>query len=118
MRWLVDECVDAGLVERLRATGHDVVYTAEIAPSASDADVLRRAQNERRLLLTDDKDFGELIIRRGQDAPGIVLLRIDPAMHNLKIRQLAAAIERLGENLFGRYTIVEAARIRSRPLRK
>jgi hypothetical protein len=37
MRWLADECVDAGLVAHLRAAGHDVIYMAEVAPAASDA---------------------------------------------------------------------------------
>ena len=78
MRWLVDECVDAGLVARLRASGHDVVYMAEVLPAASDADVLARAQGETRLLLTEDKDFGDLVFRRGRKVPGIVLLRLDP----------------------------------------
>ncbi|HZS64286.1 MAG TPA: DUF5615 family PIN-like protein [Xanthobacteraceae bacterium] len=117
MRWLVDECVDAGLVARLRRDGHDVLYMAEVAPAASDREVLARAHEESRLLLTEDKDFGDLVFRRGGQVPGIVLLRIDPAMHALKSRRLDAAVARFGENLFGRYTIVEEARFRSRPLR-
>ena len=117
MRWLIDECVDAGLVAQLRAAGHDAVYMAEIAPAATDSAVLARAHQDGRLLLTEDKDFGDLVFRRGGQVPGIVLLRIDPAMHALKSRRLDAAIARFGENLFGRYMIVEAARFRSRPLR-
>jgi len=117
VRWLVDECVDAGLVARLRRDGHDVLYMAEVAPAASDREVLARAHEESRLLLTEDKDFGDLVFRRGGQVPGIVLLRIDPAMHALKSRRLDAAVARFGENLFGRYTIVEEARFRSRPLR-
>ena len=117
MRWLVDECVDAALVARLRATGHDVVYMAEIAPATSDADVMARADKEGRLLLTEDKDFGDLVFRRGGRVPGIVLLRIDQAMHALKSRRLDAVIGRFGDRLFGRYMTVEEARFRSRPLR-
>jgi predicted nuclease of predicted toxin-antitoxin system len=117
VRWLVDECVDAGLVAYLRASGHDVVYMAEIAPAANDAEVIRLAQAESRLLLTEDKDFGDLVFRRGAQAPGIVLLRIDPAMHELKMERLDAAIGRFGNELIGKYTILEAARFRSRPLR-
>jgi predicted nuclease of predicted toxin-antitoxin system len=84
VRWLVDECVDAGLVSHLRAAGHDAVYMAEVAPRDSDAEVTARAQAEQRLLLTEDKDFGDLVFRRGQSVPGVVLLRLDPAMHALK----------------------------------
>ena len=118
MRWLADECVAAGLVARLRAAGHDVVYMAEIAPAAGDIDVIGRARDEGRLLLTEDKDFGDLVFRRGAQAPGIVLLRIDPVMHELKAERLDAAIGRFGDGLVGRYTIIEPARFRSRPLQK
>ena len=92
MRWLVDECVDAALVARLRDAGHDVVYMAEIAPAESDAEVMRRAHEDNRLLLTEDKDFGDLVFRRGRPVPGIVLLRIDPARKALKAQRLDAAI--------------------------
>jgi predicted nuclease of predicted toxin-antitoxin system len=77
---------------------------------------MARAQAEQRLLLTDDKDFGDLVFRRGQSVPGVVLLRLDPAMHALKRARLDAAIDRFGENLLGRYTTVEQARFRSRQL--
>jgi predicted nuclease of predicted toxin-antitoxin system len=116
VRWLADECVDSGLVSRLRDAGHDVVYMAEVARAASDAEVLRRAQTEARVLLTEDKDFGDLVFRRGQSVPGVVLLRIDPAMQASKGFRLDAAINRFGDGLLGRYVIVEAARLRSRPL--
>jgi predicted nuclease of predicted toxin-antitoxin system len=116
VRWLADECVDAGLVSHLRAMGHDVTYAAEIAPADSDAEVMARARAEGRLLLTEDKDFGDLVFRRGQPIPGLVLLRIGSAMHELKKIRLRAAIERFGENLRGRYTVIEEAKIRTRPL--
>lgn len=119
MRWLADECIDAGLVAYLRHSGHDVLYMAEIAPASNDAAVMARALHEERLLLTEDKDFGDLVFRHGVAAPGIVLLRVDPARHPLKRRRLDAAIARFGETgLFGRYTTIEEGRFRSRPLRR
>jgi predicted nuclease of predicted toxin-antitoxin system len=116
VRWLVDECIDAGTVAHLRAAGRDVMYMAEIAPMVSDVEVMMRAQAEGRILLTEDKDFGDLVFRSGQSVPGVILLRIDPAMHGLKRARLDAAINRFGERVVGRYTIVEEARFRSRPL--
>lgn len=116
MRWLADECVDAGLVSHLRAAGHDVVYMAEIAPAISDVEVLAHARAEDRLLLTEDKDFGDLVFRRSRPVPAVVLLRVDPAMHELKKRRLDATIDRFGEKLRGRYTVIEESKIRTRPL--
>ncbi len=56
VRWLVDECVDAGLVDQLRAVGHEVAYVAEVVPGVTDPEVLRRAREEDRSLLTEDWD--------------------------------------------------------------
>ncbi len=116
MRWLADECVAAPLVARLRETGHDVLYIAEVAAGMSDADIIARARNEKRLLLTDDKDFGDLVFRWGQAVPGLVLLRVDPEIPALKGKRLAAAIKRYGDTLFDRYTVIEEGRFRSRRL--
>jgi predicted nuclease of predicted toxin-antitoxin system len=88
VRWLADECVDASLVTWLRSAGHDVVYMAEVAPAASDAEVARRAEQESRLLLTEDKDFGDLVFRRGAAVPGLLLLRIAPEMASLRVNGL------------------------------
>ena len=116
MRWLADECVDAMLVTRLRGAGHDTVYMAEVAQSTSDVDIIAWAQREDRLLLTEDKDFGELVFRWRAALPGLVLLRIDPRRHELKWKRLKAAVDRYGQSLMGKYTVVEEARLRTRPL--
>ena len=116
MRWLADECVAAGLVALLRADGHDVVYVAEAAAGLSDADVITLASREMRVLLTEDKDFGDLVFRRKRAVPGLVLMRITPESPDLKAMRLTAAIERYGEGLFGRYVVIEEGRFRSRRL--
>ena len=99
MRWLADECVDAILVNQLRGAGHDTLYVAEVASGATDAEVLRRARNNSRLLLTEDKDFGELLFRLKLAVPGLVLLRLRPEQHLLKWARLEAAIGQFGDKL-------------------
>jgi predicted nuclease of predicted toxin-antitoxin system len=116
VRWLADECIAAPLVARLRAAAHDVVYVAETASGLSDADVIALALRDTRLLLTEDKDFGDLVFRRKQPVAGVVLMRIDVEDAQLKMARLSAAIERYGDRLFGRYTVVENGRLRSRQL--
>lgn len=78
--------------------------------------MINQAQRDRRLLLTDDKDFGELVVRRRWIVPGLVLMRIDNELLDIKRERLDAAIARFGDDLFGRYTVIEAARFRYRPL--
>ena len=117
MRWLIDECVDANLAALLRESGHDAVYMSDVAPRTADPEVLYRAERENRLLLTEDKDFSDLVFRQARPAPGLVLVRIDPSRRSRKGPRLLAAIDRFGDTLFGRYTVIEDARFRSRPLR-
>ena len=58
MKFLADECCDAGLVASLRDFGHDIKYVIEQKAGSSDDEVLTIAYNEGRILLTEDKDFG------------------------------------------------------------
>lgn len=60
MKLLADECCDVLVVTGLRNDGHDVVYIKETAPGSDDESVLNLAAGEQRVLLTEDKDFGEL----------------------------------------------------------
>jgi predicted nuclease of predicted toxin-antitoxin system len=116
MRWLADECIAARIVTGLRESGHDVTYMAEMAPSTTDVQAIDRAWREKRLLLTEDKDFGELVFRQGRPVPGVVLLRISADRASQKWNRLEAAIGRFGTSLAGRYTVIEDTRLRSRPL--
>jgi predicted nuclease of predicted toxin-antitoxin system len=102
------------LVALLRSDGHDVLSVAEVAAGLSDADVVALALKEKRLLLTEDKDFGDLVFRRERAVPGVVLMRIDTDNSKLKAARLAAAIDQYRKGLFGRYTVVEQGRLRSR----
>ena len=63
MNLLVDESVDKSIVERLRADGHTTAYIAEISPSVTDNVVLDAATASGAILVTVDKDFGELVYR-------------------------------------------------------
>ena len=76
MNLVADEAVDRAVVERLRQDGHEVIYVAELSPSVSDEEVLRQAHGRNAVLLTIDKDFGDLVFRQGLAHYGVVLLRL------------------------------------------
>lgn len=116
MRWLVDECVDAALVESLRLSGHDVVAVSDISLRATDMEVMNHADSEGRLLLTEDKNFGDLVFRQSRPVPGIVLLRISTVHRERKAERLLACIDRFADALIGQYTVIEEGRFRTRPL--
>jgi predicted nuclease of predicted toxin-antitoxin system len=71
--FLVDESTGMAVVRHLRELGHDVLAVAETMPQANDVDILTRAAQEQRILITNDKDFGELVYRNGRSHSGIVL---------------------------------------------
>ena len=73
MKLLADEGVDRPIVERLRESSHQVWYVAEMEPGISDETVLDMANREEAVLLTVDKDFGELVFRQGRMTGGIIL---------------------------------------------
>ena len=76
MNLLADESIDKLIVDELRRNGHNVLYIAEFAPSIDDETVLHQANLNRALLLTQDKDFGELVFRQGLVHMGVVLVRL------------------------------------------
>jgi predicted nuclease of predicted toxin-antitoxin system len=63
VNFVADECCDSLLVAGLRGEGHDVLYVREFAPGSDDDVVLQLSAAQQRILLTEDKDFGELVIR-------------------------------------------------------
>jgi predicted nuclease of predicted toxin-antitoxin system len=69
------------------------------------------AANEGRLLLTEDKDFGDLVFRRGYAVPGVILMRTDIWNLQFQMQRLVAAIEQYGDQLFGHYVVVEDGRL-------
>lgn len=75
MRFLVDESTGKRLAKFLLQDGHDVVFVGDVMPSASDEQVLEQAEREDRVLVTDNKDFKELIFRIGKPSKGVILLR-------------------------------------------
>ena len=116
MRFLADECCDGGLVRALRADGHDVLFAAESLPGAPDDDVLSAAFEGQRLLLTEDRDFGELVYRLKRPTHGVVYLRFAVADRAAKVPRLRWLLDGLAERLPGSFAVLDADRVRLRPL--
>lgn len=116
MNFVADECCDALLVSALRSEGHDVLYVREVGPGSDDDAVLQMAASQQRILLTEDEDFGELVVRFKLPAYGIVLLRIDPADTATKLARLREVISHESARLPGSLVVVDEAKARFRSL--
>jgi len=116
VRFLANENFPRLAVEALQTQGHDVLWMRTASPGELDSSVLARAQAEQRILLTFDKDFGELAFRRGLPAVcGIVLFRISLPAPKGAAAKIAAAIESRAD-WQGQFAVVEDDRVRFRPL--
>lgn len=114
MKILLDACVWGGVREALQRAGHDAVWVGDWAEDPGDEEILARARSEGRVLVTLDKDFGELAIVRGTPHAGILRLV------NLSVRGQAAACVRVldlhGQELrTGAIVTAEPGRLRIRP---
>jgi predicted nuclease of predicted toxin-antitoxin system len=112
---LADENVPGPSVAHLRSEGIDVTWIAELAPGVTDQEVLRRARDAGRIVVTFDRDLAELVVRHQIPPPrGVVLLRFvprDPVAPGQLLRSLLA---RTDLTLDGRVTVVRHDRIRQR----
>ena len=116
MRFLADECCDAGLVAALRQDGYDVVYALEAMRGATDEKVLDRAVSENRIVVTEDKGFGELVYVLGRPARGIVLLRFGVSDCASQTAQMRYLLEHYAERLVGSFVVLETDKVRVRPM--
>jgi predicted nuclease of predicted toxin-antitoxin system len=114
MRFLVDECVSSAVTQYLRANGHEILAVAEVTPRANDTDILNRAFREQRILITNDKDFGELVFRSGQAHQGVLLLRLRDESPANQIAVLEAVLQDYSDQLPGQFAIVSERNIRIR----
>ncbi len=114
MRFVADECLDGRIIQRLIADGHDLVIMRAELTGRTDADVLRMTQERDALLVTEDKDFGELVFRMRASHAGVVLVR----MHGLTGAEQAEIVSRVvrsrGEQLLHAFTVINQDRLRIR----
>ena len=111
----MDESTGRKTCELLIEAGHDAVFVGDAMPGSADEVVLARAESENRILITDDKDFGELVFRLDRPSTGVILLRTSKANYRRRVRILLDVIKTL--QLEGHFTTVTENRIKTRKLR-
>ena len=114
MNLLADEGVDKPIVDRLRQDGHEVAYIAEMSPGIDDDTILRQANDNGALLLTLDKDFGELVFRQGLVHAGVILIRLAGLHPSTKADVVATAIAEHVTKLFNTFSVISPGSIRIR----
>jgi predicted nuclease of predicted toxin-antitoxin system len=112
VRLVADESCDFSVVVGVRAAGHDVVAITELMSGVEDEKVIELAASERRLLLTEDKDFGQLVFAAAKENSGVILIRY-PAPARSKLTQaVVTLLSDRGDALYSRFVVLEPGRVR------
>lgn len=100
MRFLLDQNIDARLVPVLVSHGHAVTRIGRDHPhDMSDEDILALAYREQRVVVTNDRDFGELVFRHGRPHAGVILFRLGSADLPTKVARLTEILTHHGDEL-------------------
>ena len=114
MKFLADEGVNKPIVTMLRDAGFDISYILELTPGATDETVLELAYSQQRILITQDKDFGELVFRLHQPHHGIVLIRLEGYTPHFKAEIVTHFLQQHEVEMFNGFTVIQPTAIRIR----
>jgi predicted nuclease of predicted toxin-antitoxin system len=114
LRFFADESCDFAIVRGLRSIGFDVRAVVEDMPGKPDPEILKTAVSENRILLTEDKDFGEWVFAHKSATAGVVLIRYPSSVRSVMIELMVELVSRHGDELLGKFTVLEPGRARIR----
>lgn len=116
MRFLVDECCDQVIVNSLQQSGFDVASIPFINRGKDDSDVIAAALQETRIVITEDKDFGQLIFAHGYKSLGVIFLRYPHDSRSQIINELIHFLSTYKDDLNEKFITVQPGRIRINPI--
>lgn len=114
MIFLADESVEGEIVSELRYAEYSIADVKEISPGVTDEEVLALAVGRNEILITNDKDFGELIYRDRLFSLGVVLLRFGRLVLAERIEILKIVLDEHSAELPGAFTVITAVGVRIR----
>jgi predicted nuclease of predicted toxin-antitoxin system len=107
MKFFLDESADFVIAQRLREDGHTVTTVVETVQSISDQEVLAKANVAEAILITSDKDFGELVYHQKTVVYGVVLLRLEQLKPLQKAEVVARIISAHASEMIGAFTVID-----------
>ena len=116
MRFLADENIEKAVVAFIKSKGYEVYYIAESSPSITDAAVLEYANSHDMVVITSDKDFGEMLYRKRKISCGLLLVRSRVETAESKVGLVRAVLEKAEDKLKGHFVVVSEKGLRIRPL--
>ena len=112
LRFLADESCDFAIVRALRAEGYDVLAVSEVSRRSDDRQVIEQVYSEKRVLLTEDKDFGWLVFAGHAESAGVILIRFPGHARQTLVQVVSQLVREQGEQLLGTFVVVQPGHIR------
>ncbi|MFQ6093471.1 MAG: DUF5615 family PIN-like protein [bacterium] len=112
MRFIVDECTGPAVARWLCKHEHDVFSVYEEVRGLDDDGVLQKAVADNRILITNDKDFGEMIFHEEKVHKGVILFRLEDERVANKIKVLKRLLERYADQLVDNFVVVTETTVR------
>jgi len=116
MKFLVDESAGLGIVRHLKSLGHDVGSVQEDRPGIEDSEVCAWANEEGRVIITNDKDFGKLAFQGKLPSTGVILLRLQDERAANKVRVISNILAGYEGRLLGHFVVASETEMRIRSL--
>lgn len=114
VKFLTDVGVGKKVEGWLAENGYDVEAIRDLDPRMSDQEILSIAIQDIRLVITMDKDFGEMVYHAGQQHTGVLLLRLEEASGEEKMRVVAEIVSGHADKLAGKFSVYQKGRLRIR----
>jgi len=112
LRFLADESRDFAVVRDLRAHGYDVLAVSEVTQRSDDRELIEQAYREKRVLLTEDKDFGWLVFVSREASAGVILVRFPGDARQTMVQAVRQLVQEQGEQLVSAFVVVQPGHIR------
>jgi predicted nuclease of predicted toxin-antitoxin system len=113
LEFVADESCTGSVIKALRIAGHDVIWIAETSAGSPDEAVIEQAMQSGRVLITEDRDFGELVFARTYSTAGVLLIKFRGRARDSKPNAVLEAIEKKQNSLRSGFTVVEPGRVRT-----
>ena len=114
LRFLADGSYDFGVVRALRAEGHEVIALSEITTRTIDSEIIAQSYSEQRILLTEDKDFGQLVFASQADSAGVILIRYPGNARKSLQEATVQFVQERGNEIRNSFVVMQPGHIRVR----
>jgi predicted nuclease of predicted toxin-antitoxin system len=112
MRFIVDECTGSNVAQFLKDNNHEVISVFDDLRGATDDFILEKCFSENYILITSDKDFGEMVFRMNQNHKGIILIRCAPNNFQTRIVVLSKLLENYSQKIENNFVVVTNTKVR------